>query len=184
MRLIILDRDGVINEDSDDCICTPEQWIPLRGSLEAMARLHAAGYRLVVATNQSAIARGLLTRERLAQLHAHMTAAVRAHGGDIDAIFVCPHGPEDGCTCRKPAPGLLYQIADRLKVSLKGVYFVGDSERDVLAARSAKASPVLVRTGKGERTLATSSALAGVRVFDDLAAFAGALLAGGLRAAD
>ncbi len=184
MRLIILDRDGVINEDPKDCVRAPEQWIPLPGSLEAMARLYAAGYRLVVATNQSGIARGLLTRDGLAQIHAHMIAAVRAHGGDIDAIFVCPHGPDDGCACRKPAPGLLYQIADRLKVSLEGVYFVGDSERDVLAARSAKASPVLVRTGKGERTLATSAALTGVRVFDDLAAFAGALLGGGLQVAD
>lgn len=183
MHLIILDRDGVINHDSEDYIRTPEEWVPIPGSLEAMGRLYAAGYRLAVATNQSGIGRGLLTRERLAQIHARMLAAVRAHGGDIEGIFVCPHTPEDGCGCRKPAPGLLHQIGSTLNVSLSGVYFVGDSERDVLAARSVAAVPVLVRTGKGARSLGASPALEGVVVFDDLAAFADALLAGGYAAA-
>lgn len=178
MRLIILDRDGVINHDSDDYIKSPDEWVPIAGSLEAIARLHQEGYQVVVVTNQSGVARGLFDMDILNRIHAKMIDAVRHKGGDIAGIFLCPHGPDDRCSCRKPAAGLFDEVADRLKVKFSGVYAVGDSLRDVQAARAAQALPVLVKTGKGERTLAKGSEdLKGVPVFDDLAAFADALLA-------
>ncbi|MFQ5935078.1 MAG: D-glycero-beta-D-manno-heptose 1,7-bisphosphate 7-phosphatase [Acidiferrobacterales bacterium] len=180
MRLVILDRDGVINYDAEDFITAPEQWVPIPGSLEAIARLRDASYKVAVATNQSGVARGLMSMDTLARIHARMLDAVRAKGGAIDAICVCPHGPDDGCQCRKPAPGLLNEIAARFETDLRGVYAVGDTERDIVAARCAHASPVLVRTGKGMQTLSQSTALDGVPVFDDLAAFVTALLAGEL----
>ena len=180
MRLVILDRDGVINHDSVDYIKSPQEWQPIPGSLEAIARLHRAGYRVVVATNQSGIGRGLLSMDMLAAIHARMLEAVRKQGGEIDAIFFCPHTPEEGCDCRKPAPGLLNEIAKRLQMNLVGIYIVGDAERDVLAARQVMASPVLVRTGKGARTLKQSTVVDDVPVFDDLAAFVDALLSGKL----
>jgi D-glycero-D-manno-heptose 1,7-bisphosphate phosphatase len=182
MKLVILDRDGVINHDSDDYIKSPEEWVPIPGSLEAVARLHREGYRVVVATNQSGVARGLFDMDMLGRIHAKMLEVVRAKGGEIDAIFYCPHGPDDGCRCRKPLPGLLEEIIERLKINLHGVYVVGDSERDVVAARAAQGLPVLVRTGKGERTLKKSPQLAGVPVYPDLAAFTDALLTGELKA--
>lgn len=181
MRLIILDRDGVINHDSEDYVKSPEEWTPIPGSLEAIARLHRAGYAIIVATNQSGIGRGLLSMHTLARIHTRMLDAVRKHGGEIDGIFFCPHRPEDGCECRKPLPGLLNEVAERLKMNLNGVYVVGDSEHDIIAARAVMASPVLVRTGKGRQTITKSNALDGVPVFDDLAAFADALLSGGLK---
>ncbi len=180
MKLVILDRDGVINHDSDAYIKSPEEWRPIAGSLEAIARLHREGYRVIVATNQSGVARGLFDMDMLAKIHAKMVEAVRAKGGEIDSVFFCPHGPDDGCRCRKPAPGLYEEIADRLKVSLDGVYAVGDSERDIEAARAVAARPVLVRTGKGERTLRTSRNLGEVPVFADLTAFVDGLLLGKL----
>jgi D-glycero-D-manno-heptose 1,7-bisphosphate phosphatase len=182
MKLVILDRDGVINRDSDEYIKSPEEWVPIPGSLEAIARLHREGYKIIVATNQSGVGRGLYDMDMLGRIHARMLEAVRAKGGEIDAIFFCPHKPEDQCDCRKPRPGLMLEIAERLKVNLAGVYAVGDSERDVLAARAVAARPILVRTGKGRRTLKKSKLLAGVPVFDDLAAFTDALLAGKLAA--
>lgn len=183
MKLVILDRDGVINHDSDAYIKSPEEWHPIPGSLEAIARLHREGYRVVIASNQSGVARGFFDIDTLMKIHAKMIDAIRAKGGDLDAIFFCPHGPDDDCACRKPQPGLFEQIADRLKVNLNNVYAVGDNERDILAARAAKARPVLVRTGHGKRTLRRSKQLDGVPVFDDLAAFAEALLSGELPAA-
>jgi D-glycero-D-manno-heptose 1,7-bisphosphate phosphatase len=180
MHPIILDRDGVINYDSVDYIKSPQEWRPIPGSLEAIARLHRAGYKVVVATNQSGVGRGLLSMDTLAAIHTRMLEAVRKQGGEIDAIFFCPHTPEDRCDCRKPAPGLLKEIAKRLQMDLVGVYVIGDAERDVLAARQVMASPVLVRTGKGAQTLKQSKALADVPVFDDLAAFVDALLSGKL----
>ena len=180
MHPIILDRDGVINYDSLDYIKSPQEWRPIPGSLEAIARLHRAGYKVVVATNQSGVGRGLLSMDTLAAIHTRMLEAVRKQGGEIDAIFFCPHTPEDRCDCRKPAPGLLKEIAKRLQMDLVGVYVIGDAERDVLAARQVMASPVLVRTGKGAQTLKQSKALADVPVFDDLAAFVDALLSGKL----
>ena len=182
MKLVILDRDGVINEDSDDYIKSPEEWIPIPGSLEAIARLNREGYKVVVVSNQSGIARGLFDTDTLARIHTKMFDAVRARGGNIEAVFFCPHGPDGGCRCRKPLPGLFEELADRLKVSLSGVYAVGDSERDVLAARAVLARPALVRTGNGRATLKRGKQIAEVPVFDDLAAFADALLTGELPA--
>jgi D-glycero-D-manno-heptose 1,7-bisphosphate phosphatase len=181
MRLVILDRDGVINYDSDAYIKTPDEWIPIPGSLEAIARLHQEGYRVVVATNQSGIARGMFTMDTLNRIHGKMLDAVRHKGGDIDAVFFCPHGPDDACRCRKPASGLFEDIAQRLKVNLAGVYAVGDSGRDLVAARAVNALPVLLRTGKGRRTLEKGVHLEGVPVFEDLAAFADSLLSGQLK---
>ncbi|MFV1997794.1 MAG: D-glycero-beta-D-manno-heptose 1,7-bisphosphate 7-phosphatase [Acidiferrobacterales bacterium] len=183
MNLIILDRDGTINEDSDDYIKSPDEWIPLPGSIEAIGRLTRAGYRVVVATNQSGVSRGLYDMDMLNHINTRMINAVRDHGGEIDGIFFCPHGPDDHCDCRKPKPGLFNEIATRLKTNLSGIYSVGDSERDIVAARQGGAVPVLVRTGKGEGTLANADKenLEGVPVFDDLAAFTDSLLNGKLK---
>lgn len=154
MSLIILDRDGVINRDSDEYIKSPEEWIPIDGSLEAIAQLNRNGYRVVVATNQSGIDRGLFSIDTLFEIHKKMYRLLAEVGGTLDGVFFCPHMPKKGCECRKPKPGLLHQIEKRLGVSLQGVPMVGDSLRDLEAARSVGANPVLVRTGKGERTLA------------------------------
>ncbi|MES9992567.1 MAG: D-glycero-beta-D-manno-heptose 1,7-bisphosphate 7-phosphatase [Candidatus Thiodiazotropha sp.] len=150
MKLIILDRDGVINQDSDAYIKSPEEWIPIAKSLQAIAKLSRAGYRVFVATNQSGLARGLFDIETLNAIHRKMTDAVQQVGGNIDAILFCPHGPDDTCGCRKPKPGLYQEIARRTQQSLQGVPVVGDSVRDIVAAIEVKANPVLVRTGKGE----------------------------------
>lgn len=176
MRLIILDRDGVINEDSDAYIKSPAEWVPLPGSLEAIARLHHEGWRVVVASNQSGLARGLFDLDTLMRIHEKMQRAIAQLGGVIDAIFFCPHGPEDNCHCRKPKPGLFEEIAARLHVDLRGVPAVGDSRRDIEAARASGAAPILVRTGKGHALDTGDAALAGVPVYDDLAAAVDALL--------
>jgi D-glycero-D-manno-heptose 1,7-bisphosphate phosphatase len=178
MNLIILDRDGTINEDSDDYIKSPDEWIPVPGSIEAIGRLSRAGYRVVVVTNQSGVGRGYYDMDMLNRIHNKLMDAVREQGGQIAGIFFCPHKPEDDCDCRKPRAGLFEEIAQRMNTSLGGVYAVGDSERDIVAATAGGASPVLVRTGKGERALATASpALEGVPVFDSLATFVDHLLA-------
>jgi D-glycero-D-manno-heptose 1,7-bisphosphate phosphatase len=177
-NLIILDRDGVINEDADEHIRSASEWHPIPGSLEAIARLNRAGYRVVVATNQSGIGRGLFDIEALNGIHARMRAQLAELGGSIDAVFFCPHRPQDGCGCRKPRPGLLTEIGARLRVSLAGVPVVGDSWRDIEAARAVNARPFLVRTGKGLRALAEHPAPEDVAVYDDLAAVVTALLAG------
>jgi D-glycero-D-manno-heptose 1,7-bisphosphate phosphatase len=176
VRLIILDRDGVINYDSDLYVKSPDEWIPIPGSLDAIARLNAAGFRVVVASNQSGIARGLFTLEDLLRIHEKMYQQLAWVGGSIDAIFFCPHGPDAGCGCRKPRPGMLLDIAQRLQISLEGVPMVGDALHDIHAARSVGATPVLVRTGKGARTLQQQGAeLEDVPVYDDLASLALAL---------
>lgn len=174
--LIILDRDGVINEDSDDYIKTPAEWMPIPGSLEAIARLNGAGHQVAVATNQSGIARGLYTEEGLQQIHALMQHQLAKVGGHIDAIFYCPHLPAENCTCRKPKPGLLLQIAAYFKADLKDALLIGDAARDIECAKAAGCPAVLVKTGKGLRTLGTSSDIQ-VDVFDDLAAVVNAILA-------
>jgi D-glycero-D-manno-heptose 1,7-bisphosphate phosphatase len=153
MKLIILDRDGVINQDSDSYIKNPDEWIPIENSLQAIAKLSRAGYRVFVATNQSGLARGLFDIETLNAIHRKMTDAVQAVGGNIEAILFCPHGPDDNCDCRKPKPGLYEEIGRRTQQSLKNIPVVGDSLRDIEAAISVQASPFLVRTGKGEKTL-------------------------------
>lgn len=169
MKLIILDRDGVINEDSDDYIKSPEEFIPLPGSLEAIARLNQAGYRVAVATNQSGIGRGYFDLDALDRMHAKLRRHLSAVGGQIEVIAYCPHTPEAECNCRKPKPGLLLDIAERLGIGLANVPVIGDSLRDLEAARAVGASPILVRTGKGERTLAKGDGLANIPVFQNLA---------------
>ncbi|HSH41106.1 MAG TPA: D-glycero-beta-D-manno-heptose 1,7-bisphosphate 7-phosphatase [Arenicellales bacterium] len=176
MRLAILDRDGVINYDSDDYIREPEQWQPIPGSLEAIARLCRAEYRVVVITNQSGVGRGLYTVDMMNKINMRMFELVNQKGGEIDALLFCPHAPDAECECRKPRPGLFLELARRLKVNLTNIPAVGDSLRDLQAARAAGARPVLVRTGKGPETLAAiqqgdDEDLKQVPVFDDLAAF-------------
>jgi len=178
VKLIILDRDGVINEDSDEYIKSAEEFIPIPGSLEAIARLNHAGYLVMVATNQSGIARGYFTMDTLTQIHDKLRRLLSAYGGQVDGIFFCPHGPDDQCHCRKPRPGLYEEIAQRLNVDLFDVPAVGDSLRDLQAAQLVGASPVLVRTGKGKRTLAKAEGLDGIPVYDNLAAFVDELLEG------
>jgi len=171
-KLIILDRDGVINEDSDAYIKTPDEWQPLPGSADAIARLNRAGYRVVVATNQSGLARGLFDAATLDAIHQRMAARLRDAGARLDDIYVCPHGPDDGCDCRKPAPGLIDQIvADYGEVA--GVPLVGDSLRDLQAGVARGCRPVLVLTGKGRRTLdkGLPEDLGPVAVYDSLARF-------------
>jgi D-glycero-D-manno-heptose 1,7-bisphosphate phosphatase len=153
MKIVILDRDGVINFDSEGYIKSPDEWLPIPGSLEAIALLTQHGYTVTVATNQSGLARGYYDRVTLDQIHLKMKKAAAAVGGEIDGIFLCPHGPDDHCLCRKPSPGLLFEIASMYGVSLENVPFVGDSYRDILAATKANATPVLVLTGNGQKTL-------------------------------
>jgi D-glycero-D-manno-heptose 1,7-bisphosphate phosphatase len=170
MKLIILDRDGVINQDSDDFIKSPDEWIPIEGSLNAIARLSRAGFRIFIATNQSGIARGLFDIETLHAIHQKMLQEVQHLGGTIDAVLFCPHGPNDQCNCRKPAPGLYNEIGNRIGQPLKGVPIIGDSLRDLQAAETVGARPILVKTGKGTRTLEQNPCeIAQMNVYDDLA---------------
>jgi D-glycero-D-manno-heptose 1,7-bisphosphate phosphatase len=172
MKFVILDRDGTINHDSDAHIRSPEAWKPIRGSLEAIARLTQSGYRVVVATNQSGIARGLFDTATLIEIHAAMHRAVAQAGGRIDAVFVCPHAADSDCECRKPKPGLLLDIARRFNLSLADVYMTGDALRDLQAAAAAGAKPALVLTGKGRKTRQAGGLPPGTEIFADLAAFA------------
>lgn len=176
MRLVILDRDGVINEDSDSYIRSPAEFIPIPGSLEAIARLKKAGFTVVVATNQSGIGRGFFGFDALEDMHDKLRRLLAEVGGSVDGIFYCPHTPEDHCECRKPAPGLYRQISEQLGVELTGVPVIGDSFRDLEAAWAVNAIPVLVRTGKGQRTLESGKDLEGVPVYDDLGEAVDALL--------
>ena len=170
MKLVILDRDGVINFDSDAYIKRPEEWKPIPGSLEAIARLTQAGYHVVVATNQSGVGRGLFEMSTLNAIHDKMHRAVGQAGGRIDAVFYCPHAQEAGCDCRKPRPGLLEEIGRRFGASLKDVPSIGDSLRDLQAAVTAGAQPILVLTGKGAKTQQDGGLPAGTAVHADLAA--------------
>jgi len=174
MRLVILDRDGVINQESEAFIKTPEEWIPLPGSIEAIARIYKSGYTVVVASNQSGIARHLFSLDTLAAIHGRMKREVEAAGGKIDSIFFCPHGPKEGCDCRKPKPGLFRQIAARYGVALEGIPMIGDSERDLQAARAVGGRPMLVKTGNGLKTLDEDHDVE--EVYDDLAAAVAQLL--------
>jgi D-glycero-D-manno-heptose 1,7-bisphosphate phosphatase len=178
MKLIILDRDGVINQDSDDYIKSPDEWIPIPGSLDAIARLNHAGYSVAIASNQSGIARGYFSLETLAAMNVKMSEMLSQLGGRIDAMFFCPHGPKDGCDCRKPRPGMLTDIGNRFQAELADVIFVGDNINDVKAAKAAGAMPVLVRTGKGEQTVGilAENRMNGIAVYDDLAGFVNSML--------
>src|SRR5512133_3792378 len=177
MKLVVLDRDGVINLDSDQYIKSPEEWKPIPGSLEAIARLTQAGFRVVVATNQSGLGRGLSDMATLNAMHDKMHKAVNQLGGRIDAVFCCPHAQDAGCDCRKPKPGMLREIAARFDLALAGVPVIGDSLRDLQAASAAGARPVLVLTGKGEQTLKSGGLPEGTEIHRDLAAAALALAA-------
>jgi D-glycero-D-manno-heptose 1,7-bisphosphate phosphatase len=179
IKLVVLDRDGVISQDADNYIRTIEDWVPIAGSLEAIAKLNHAGYRIVVATNQSGLARGFFNIDTVNAIHRKMRRELGVLGAQIEAIFFCPHGPDAGCHCRKPRPGLLEDIERRLQIDLVGVPVIGDSFRDIQAAAAVRATPLLVLTGKGQKTLQTHvNELRDVRVYRDLADAAEALLAG------
>lgn len=178
MKLIVLDRDGVINEDSDEYIKSPEEWKPVPGSVEAIASLTQAGYSVIVFTNQSGLARGLFDITTLHAIHNKMHQVINKAGGRIDAVLFCPHAPGDSCNCRKPKPGMLHSIMERLNVDLTGVPVVGDSLRDLQAAMTVGAAPVLVKTGKGERTREANPGLEDhIPVYENLAAYVEDLLA-------
>ncbi len=181
MKLVILDRDGTINEDRDDFVKSPDEWVPIPGALEAIARLNHAGWHTVVATNQSGLGRGTFDMATLNAMHVKMNQMLAKQGGRIDAVFFCPHAPEDACNCRKPAPGLFVQIGERFGVDLADVLVVGDSLRDLQAGAAVGCQPHLVRTGKaaqldGKQIAALCGQVAGTQVHDDLTAFADFLI--------
>ena len=171
--LVILDRDGVINRDSVEFVKTPAEWIPIPGSIEAIASLGRAGYTVTVASNQSGLGRGLFDRRALRAMHRKLRKLVSAAGGHVDRIVVCPHGPDNGCACRKPKPGLLYRLSRHYGADLADTPVIGDSLRDLEAAASVGARPILVRTGNGRKTeRALRDTFATIVVYDDLAAAA------------
>lgn len=172
MKLLILDRDGVINQDSDDYIRSLDEWVPIPGSIEAIAALSRGGWTVAVATNQSGIGRGYYGVDVVESMHAHLRELVEASGGALGMVAVCPHRPDEGCDCRKPRPGLLQQIGKYYGVNLQTVSFVGDTLRDVCAALAAGCRPILLRTGKGERTLAAGGLPENMAVFDNLSCVA------------
>jgi D-glycero-D-manno-heptose 1,7-bisphosphate phosphatase len=181
VNLIILDRDGTINEDRDDFVKSADEWVPLPGALEAIARLNQAGWQTVIATNQSGLGRGLFDMAALNAMHTKMNAALARVGGRVGSVFFCPHAPEDQCSCRKPLPGLYEQIGERYGADLRKVPVVGDSVRDLEAAVAAGCLPHLVRTGKGAALTEGQLALLeqqipGLQVHADLAAFAESMI--------
>jgi D-glycero-D-manno-heptose 1,7-bisphosphate phosphatase len=177
MKLVILDRDGVINFDSDHFIKSPDEWRPIPGSLEAIARLNGAGFHVAVATNQSGIERGLLDMNALNAIHSKMLRAAQQVGAHIDVIYYCPHAYGTECRCRKPLPGMFLDIGQRLNVALAGVPCVGDGLRDLQAAEAAGGQPYLVLTGKGAATLAAGDLPAGTKTCIDLSAAVDTILA-------
>ena len=179
MKLIVMSRDGVINHGSTSLIKSADEWQPIAGSLGAMGRLFQAGYTIVIATNQSGIARGLYDVQILHAIHAKMAVMLEQYGGQVESIFFCPHGPDDNCDCRKPKHGMFDDIKQRYRSDLHNVLAVGDSLRDLQAARYAGALPVLVKTGKGKQTLKEASAeqLKAVPVYKDLESFVDIFLA-------
>lgn len=178
MKLAIIDRDGVINHDSDAYIKSPDEWVPIPGSLEAIARLSRAGWRVVVATNQSGLARGLYSVETLNAIHAKFRHELAQVGGQVDAIFICPHGPDDGCECRKPKSGMFLDIAKRYDISLQNVPAVGDSWRDLQAAANVGCATWLVLTGNGRKTWDKGDLPSGTQVRENLAEVVDAWLEG------
>jgi D-glycero-D-manno-heptose 1,7-bisphosphate phosphatase len=176
MKLAILDRDGVVNYDSAAFIKSPDEWRPIPGSLEAITRLNQAGYHVVIATNQSGVGRGLFEMATLNAIHDKMNRALAEVGGRLDAIFFCPHAQEANCNCRKPRAGLLDEIARRLNVTLDGVPVIGDARRDLEAAVAARARPILVLTGKGQKTRREGDLPPGTEVYGSLAEAVDALL--------
>lgn len=188
MKLIILDRDGVINHDRDDFVKSADEFVPIDGSIDAIARLHKAGFTVVVATNQSGLARGKFDLDDLEAMHEKLTQLVEEQGAELSAIFYCPHSPEDNCKCRKPLPGMIDAIEAEFNISAEGFYFVGDSLRDLQAAIAKGCKPILVKTGNGEKTTAQLAdvnlqthvpkvALEQVHLVDDLASAADFIIA-------
>jgi D-glycero-D-manno-heptose 1,7-bisphosphate phosphatase len=176
IKLVILGRDGILNEYREAHVTAPEEWVPVPGALEAVARLNHAGWHVVVATNQAGIGRGMIDMAAVNAVHVHMNQQLMAHGGRIDAVFFCPHTPEDGCDCRKPRPGMMRDIARRYGVELRNVPLVGDTLRDLQAAAAAGCEPHLVLTGRaaglGDEQLRQMLAqVPGTQVHADLAAF-------------
>jgi len=171
MKLIILDRDGVINEDSDNYIKSAEEWMPIPGSLEAIGQLKSLGYTIAVASNQSGVGRGYYDLSTLLCMHEKMQSLAKQHGGTIDHIVFCPHTPDDHCQCRKPLPGMIYQIAAHFKHDLKDTIFIGDSLGDYHAALAANIDFALVRTGKGNRTLTKHSFPLDIEIYENLYQF-------------
>ncbi|MCM5678480.1 D-glycero-beta-D-manno-heptose 1,7-bisphosphate 7-phosphatase [Schlegelella sp. S2-27] len=181
MKLVILDRDGTLNEDRDDFVKSPDEWVPLPGALEAVARLNRAGWKAVVATNQSGLARGLFDRAALDAMHAKMNQLLAQHGGRVEAVYFCPHGPGEGCDCRKPLPGLFRRIGEDLQIDLRGVPTVGDTLRDLQAGAALGCETHLVLTGKAARLDAAGvdavcRGVPGTTVHASLSAFADALI--------
>ena len=168
MKLVILDRDGVINQDSVYYIKNPNEWIPIPDSLESIARLNQHGYSVIIATNQSGIGRGLFNIETMNAINKKMLGLLGQVGGHIDAIFYCPHTEDVNCECRKPKCGMLEEISTRFNTNLKNIPAVGDAPRDLLAYKSVGAQPILVKTGKGAETLATKSYPRNTWVFKNL----------------
>jgi len=177
MKLVILDRDGVINFDSAQFIKNPAEWKPIPGSLEAIARLNQSGYKVVVATNQSGVGRGLFDMDTLNSIHEKMHKALFAVGGRIDAVFYCPHPADSDCDCRKPKPGMFKRISETLNTDLKGVPAIGDSLRDLQACATPGCQPMLVHTGKGAKTSSEGNLPEGTLEFADLAAAVNFILA-------
>jgi D-glycero-D-manno-heptose 1,7-bisphosphate phosphatase len=175
-KMVILDRDGVVNHLVEDDVTTVDGWDPISGSIEAISRLKKAGYLVTMASNHTGIARGLYTEAELQSMHDKMQALLATRGASIDGIFYCPHGPQDNCICRKPKPGLLFQIAKKFDIDLAQTPLVGDDISDIQAAKMANAKPVLVRTGKGEYVMQHFPEALDVPVFDDLAHFVRDLL--------
>ncbi len=178
MKLVILDRDGVINRDSDKFIRNVEEWVPIPESLEAIARLNKADYKVAVATNQSGLARGYFDLHTLNAIHARMQKLLAKVGAHIDILVFCPHGPDDQCDCRKPKPGLYREIGHRMGMPLQGIPVIGDSLRDLEAAMAVNAKPILVRTGKGITTENSLDPQLAIPVMDDLSAAVDQLLTG------
>jgi D-glycero-D-manno-heptose 1,7-bisphosphate phosphatase len=181
VKLVILGRDGILNDFRDDHVKAPEEWYPIAGALEAVARLNHAGWHAVVATNQSGIGRGMIDMASVNAVHAHMLKQLMAVGGRLDAVFFCPHTPEDGCECRKPQPGLMRDIGKRYGIDLKHVPMVADTLRDLQAAHAAGCEPHLVLTGRAalmdaEQIRQITDQVPGTQVHADLASFAEHLL--------
>lgn len=169
MKLIILDRDGVINEDSDDYIKSPDEWIPIAGSLEALGKLSQNGFKVIIITNQSGIGRKIFSIEMLNAIHKKMCINLAQYGGVIDGIFFCPCAPEENCNCRKPKSGLYNEVSDRLQISLENVFCVGDKITDIQAAQNAGAKPILVKTGKENDD--SGNIPKNIPIYDDLLSF-------------
>lgn len=178
MKLVILDRDGVINYDSDNYIKSPEEWIPIPGSLKAISVLNNFGWKVAVATNQSGLARGLFNENTLFEIHQLMRSELENQQAKLDFLVWCPHGPHDQCECRKPKPGLYNQIGKHFRCSLQNVPVIGDSTRDLNAAVSVGARPILVKTGKGLKSIAEDDLPEGTMIYEDLQTAVTALLAG------